>query len=79
MERTEDFTDEGSLGNNLLFSSQIVTFRPPVTKSELKSGNGHLLVTEANQRIAMGHFTVDSLPDSSRLAKSRLFATGSFL
>ena len=51
-----------------------MNFRPPVLELGLKFSNGHLLVTEANQRILVS--VEDSLLDSVRLAKLRLLFTG---
>ena len=52
-----------------------MNFRLPV-KLGPKIGNGHLLVTEPNQRIPVDHFSEDSLLDSIRLAKLRLLSIG---
>lgn len=51
-----------------------MNFRPPVLELGLKFSNGHLLVTEPNQRILVS--VEDSLLDSVRLAKLRLLSTG---
>lgn len=51
-----------------------MNFIPLVLELGLKFGNGHLLVTEPNQRILVS--AEDSLLDSIRLAKLRLLSTG---